>query len=245
MKRDALKHPKMLDLAARLGITHAQAIGHVTMLIDWVIDYATQGDIGKWPNGSIARGAGWDTSQDTSPDEFVTALVASGWLDEHETHRIIVHDWPDHAERFVRSKLASQGKEFLQCYSTPKIDTSKDTSQDVSGDTGEDPPRASIQSNPCLIDKKDLKSIFDGLDEETQSQAEQLAGRISRATKTPLTHPNAHMLLGYAVGSVTGKLPIGVVDGVIDRMAGNSRIKKPWPYFEASVQKAIEGNGHD
>lgn len=242
MKRDALKHPKMLDLAARLDITLAQAIGHVTMLIDWVIDYATQGDIGKWPNGSIARGAGWDTSQDTSPDEFVASLIASGWLDKHETHRIIVHDWPDHAERFVKSKLASQGKGFLECYSGSNVDASKDVSRDTSHDTGGDPPRASIQSNPRLTDREELKEVFEGLDHGTQAHADAIAGRISRATKTSLDHPNGHMLMAYAVGAATGKVPESAVERVISAMASKT-IKNRWGYFDKCMQKEMNGDG--
>jgi hypothetical protein len=139
MKREALNHPKMLDLSARLGISQAQAIGHVTLLINWTADFAIQGDIGKWPNGAIARGAGWDAS----PDTFVDALTASGWLDEHGSHRLILHDWPDHAERWVRSKLASQGVTFLAAYVDASEDTSRDTSSTVSGD----PPRDQTKPN--------------------------------------------------------------------------------------------------
>ena len=114
MKREALNHPKMLDLAARLDISLAQAIGHVTLLVNWTADFAIQGDIGKWPDGAIARGAGWPTE----PTTFVTALVDAGWLDRSETYRLLLHDWPDHAERWVRAKLHSLGLAFCPEYHT-------------------------------------------------------------------------------------------------------------------------------
>lgn len=154
MKREALFHPKMLDLAARLQITQAQAIGHVTLLVNWTADFAIQGDVGKWPNGAISRGCGWDAS----PDTFVDALRDSGWLDEHPEHRLILHDWPDHAERWVKSKLSSLGLRFLDAYerheNDQKHNAGRDTSQDTSEDATCDPPRDHHhhQSEPNLAE---------------------------------------------------------------------------------------------
>jgi hypothetical protein len=143
VKREALFHPKMLDLAARLNISQAQAIGHITMLVNWTADFAIQGDIGKWPNGAIARGAGWDAS----PDTFVDALTEAGWLDPHETHRLLLHDWPDHAERWVKSKLSSLGLTFCMAYGGLKCNVSKDVSRDTSASTSGDPPRDRTKPN--------------------------------------------------------------------------------------------------
>ena len=49
MKRDALAHPKTLDLAARLNCSRAEAIGLLTLLWNWTADYAIAGDVGGWP----------------------------------------------------------------------------------------------------------------------------------------------------------------------------------------------------
>lgn len=114
MKREALRHPKMLDLAARLRIPREHAIGTMDVLLDWVHDMAPRGDIGKWPNGAIAVACGWSGD----PDEFVNALVASRWLDIHPMHRLLVHDYPDHAERFVKAKLARDHQWFCYAYFT-------------------------------------------------------------------------------------------------------------------------------
>ncbi len=59
MKRDALNHPKMLDLSSRLDIPRAHAIGIITLLLDFTAQYAAQGDIGKHRNGAIARACEW------------------------------------------------------------------------------------------------------------------------------------------------------------------------------------------
>lgn len=140
MKREAYKHPKMLDLSARLGICLAQAIGHVQLLVDWISDFAIQGDVGKWPNGAIARGAGWQGN----PDEFIDALIASGWLDADPGYRLVLHDWPDHAERWVRLKMQKLGIAFLDCYSRS---TDGSVVGSIDGSVVRSPPRDLTQTN--------------------------------------------------------------------------------------------------
>jgi hypothetical protein len=114
VKREAFRHPKTLDLAARLGIPHPYAFAHVCYLLNAAADIAPQGNIGKWPNGVIARCGEWLGD----PDTFVEALIASGWLDRHRDAqtRLLIHDWPDHAERFVKSKLARERMWFHYAY---------------------------------------------------------------------------------------------------------------------------------
>ena len=112
MRREGLRHPKTLDLMARLCISRREAIGLLDLLFDWCIDYAVRGDIGKWNNGVIAGAVDWTGDA----DGLVHALVACGWLDEHQSHRLIVHDWPQHAPAFVRLKLKKLGTNFLDCY---------------------------------------------------------------------------------------------------------------------------------
>lgn len=109
MKREAYRHPKMYDLASRLGATRATAVGLVQLLLDYTADVAPQGDIGKWPNGTISRACDWDGD----PDAFVEALVASGWLDRCEAKRLVVHDLADHAEQWWKLKLGKMKLSFV------------------------------------------------------------------------------------------------------------------------------------
>ena len=165
MKREALKHPKMLDLACRLGTSREHAVGLVTCLLDWCIDFATAGDIGKHPDGAIAMACGM-----ADAERFIQALIASRWLDKHPVHRLVIHDWPDHAERFVKSKLVAQREWFLRCYyadgrcwdapqegllaasdretvTRPLLDVARHISMDISPDTSADPPRDQTKPN--------------------------------------------------------------------------------------------------
>lgn len=101
MKREALNHPKMLDFASRLDIPRAHAVGILTLLFDFTAAYAPQGDIGKHRDGAIARACDWMGC----PVEFITALVESGWIDRDGVYRLIVHDWSEHCENWVKAKL--------------------------------------------------------------------------------------------------------------------------------------------
>jgi len=134
VKREALTHPKLYDLACRLEVTRVEAIGYLTLLIDWASDYAAQGDIGKWPDRVIAMACDWHGNAGA----FIGALVGAGWLDEHAEHRLIIHDWPEHAQTWVRAKLAKAKKDFLACYKPGVASGERSTER-----TGEPSPEAS------------------------------------------------------------------------------------------------------
>lgn len=126
MKKETHRHPKTYALADKLSVSRATALGHLTLLWDFVEDHAIQGDVGKWPDGAIARASDW--SGDATA--FVSALVEVGWLDEHPEHRLVVHDWCDHCQSWVRAKLQRAGLGFIE---TP-IDATIEGSQDESID---------------------------------------------------------------------------------------------------------------
>jgi hypothetical protein len=131
MKLDALEHPKTYELMSVLKLKRPHAIGHLELLWAFVGKNAPQGNIGKWSNGAIARACEWDGDA----DEFVNALVAARLLDVDETHRLLVHDWHEHAPGWVRAKVKDKG--FIQptLISTPPS-------------TPEGSPRGSPPSSP-------------------------------------------------------------------------------------------------
>jgi hypothetical protein len=101
MKRAALTHPKMYDLAAGLECSHPEAIGFLNLLFDFTASNAPRGDIGKFADGAIARGCMYPGD----PRKFIECLVAAGWLDSDPTHRLLVHDWPENCEQWVKLKV--------------------------------------------------------------------------------------------------------------------------------------------
>src|SRR5262245_42760201 len=93
MKRGTIEHHKTASLAARLGIPRYAAVGILESLWHATSRYALRGDIGHLTDKEIAHHVAWDKE----PQVLVRALVASGWLDRDKEHRLIVHDWADHA----------------------------------------------------------------------------------------------------------------------------------------------------
>jgi hypothetical protein len=102
MKRGTHQHPKMEDLAARLDRELPLAVGILSILWDFAATFTPRGDIGKYSNEILSRKLGWRGD----PGTLIDALIASGWLDRDEGHRLLIHDWPTHCEDSVHAKLA-------------------------------------------------------------------------------------------------------------------------------------------
>ena len=128
----------MYDLAPRLQCSRPEALGFLILLWDFTAEVSIEGSIGRWSDGSIARACDWN--QD--PEVFINALVASGWLDRDPTHRLLIHDWPDHCERWVHAKLAKIGKKFAQATS---VDATAVASQEPTAEPS--PPRDRTEPN--------------------------------------------------------------------------------------------------
>ena len=109
MKREAMDHPKMLMLQDRLGLPRYAVVGILESLWHFTSKYAPVGDIGKYQDSLIARSIEWDGDG----EQLVRALVESGWIDEHPTFRLVIHDWADHADEATKKKLSREGKSFV------------------------------------------------------------------------------------------------------------------------------------
>ncbi len=109
MLRGTPDHPKTLALMERLNVGKATAVGMLELLWHFTATYAPEGDVGRWPNEVISRASGWEGHA----DGFIPALVACGWLDEDFDHRLVVHDWHEHSDRYVRRRLARHGRTMV------------------------------------------------------------------------------------------------------------------------------------
>lgn len=167
VKIGALDHPKTLDFASRLGVRRAQAIGHLELMWAFTALKAPHGNIGKWPDGAIAMACDWDGDAAA----FVAALADAGFLERDPEYRLLVHDWHEHAPRWVRSKITRAGEMFhVKQSHTP--DLLADNSPDSSGDCSRD---SSIESVRHATPRHGKKSVLDS-DESSRPESGSLNG---------------------------------------------------------------------
>lgn len=101
---------KFKKLQRRLGFTKRRdVIGLLESLWHMAIREAPQGNIGRLDDETIAIGLEWDGD----PEKLIEYLVETRWLDRDETHRLLIHDWHEHAPKFLLGNLSSRGKEVF------------------------------------------------------------------------------------------------------------------------------------
>src|SRR5262245_37189711 len=85
--------------------------------------YTPRGDVGKWSDDEIAMALDWEGD----PAALIYAFIQSGLLENHPEHRLVVHDWADHAENTVRKCIKRKGLSFVSKH----VGTSPDMSRQV------------------------------------------------------------------------------------------------------------------
>jgi hypothetical protein len=179
VKLDALDHPKTLDFAARLGVELPTAIGHLELLWAFTGKKSPRGDIGKWPDGAIARACYWMGR----PELFTQALRESGFIDPDAAHRLTVHDWPDHAPRWVKAKLAKAGQTFIQPLAGGLDPTTDDTTDDTVEPTTEAPSKGREGKTREEQEARERALATPGLDREAFTRWEAYRRSIRKPIK--------------------------------------------------------------
>jgi len=100
----------MHHLMRLLSTTRRDAVGLLELLWEYTCDFAPRGNIGRWPNEDIAQAVEWQAN----PDELIIALTDAGWLDKSDDHRLVVHDWHDHAPEYIKKRLSRAGIAFVR-----------------------------------------------------------------------------------------------------------------------------------
>lgn len=108
MKRGTIANKKTAFLADLLDVELLHAVGVLESLWHWTADQCPTGGLEGASDRVIATGVRWhgDASQ------LVNSLRKAGWLDPHDFHRYVVHDWVDHADGSVHKYLANAGRLF-------------------------------------------------------------------------------------------------------------------------------------
>ena len=100
MKTDGLSHPKTKRLCNHLDVPLYQAVGILECLFGFAATYADDGRVSKYKIEEIAAFLEWDRD----PAELIDALVASGYLENHEGN-LVIHDWFDHCADYVKKRI--------------------------------------------------------------------------------------------------------------------------------------------
>ena len=135
-----IRHHKVEECSAALGIPPVQLVGHLTALWHSVLEQQEDGIITRWGDATIAKYAAWDKD----PHEFVSALKDGGWIDEVfpkgkrqedcDGKMLLIHDWIDYAGRYLttkynsspqRGKLKKLWKAYGKSYGTKTSRTTK------------------------------------------------------------------------------------------------------------------------
>ncbi len=109
MKRMALDHPKIKRLESLLKIPTYSAVGVLELLWHFTVRHAIRGDVGKWSNPEIASAIGWPADD---ADRLINALVESRLIDVNQRHRLVIHDWPDHADDSTKKTIQKHGWKY-------------------------------------------------------------------------------------------------------------------------------------
>jgi hypothetical protein len=108
MKSGTAQLMKFKRLARRLNLPQYAARGVLEALWEFARVNTPAGDVGRFENADIAEEVGWDRDA----DDLILGLVEEHWLDAHETHRLVIHDWSQHCEDTVHRRLARAGQRF-------------------------------------------------------------------------------------------------------------------------------------
>ena len=128
----------MKALARELGISRHEAAGIMNDVWEWAGEYVTDGAVGRHTNGGIADGIEYQGD----PDALIKALIATGWINECEKHRLQLHNWPTGCEQWVKKRIQRGGNLF----------TDEDT---------DEPMRAKPQKSAFTVDFRAAFEIYD------------------------------------------------------------------------------------
>lgn len=108
-------HPKFAELKAALGLSKGATLGYLECVWHFVGRFTPQGNIGKYTDTAIESWVEWEGA----PGALIDALIAARWIDRDSKHRLLIHDWPIHADRAAKQALIRSKLEFC----VPTVDT--------------------------------------------------------------------------------------------------------------------------
>ncbi len=114
----AFTSPKIRRLAAILEVPWPHAVGLCGLLWRFAAKHAQTGEVGRHEDEMIAVALEWPGDASC----LVASFVRCRLLDEvSPPARLLVHDWPEHAPRYVLTSLRRKGGEFSPLYASAAL----------------------------------------------------------------------------------------------------------------------------
>ncbi|MBR1672449.1 MAG: hypothetical protein IJ702_05940, partial [Fretibacterium sp.] len=146
------QHPKTKRLARMLGISIAEAVGHLFLFWWWALDYADDGDLSKYDAFDIADAAQWGGD----PEVFLRAMIdcgpgeSAGFIEERDGCCFVL-DWVFFMGRLLVKREQIKQSEAMLRYI--HADVTRDACR-----TETDTTNASRDSNALLTCDKDVSN---------------------------------------------------------------------------------------
>jgi hypothetical protein len=97
------RHPKTLRLSRALGVSIPAAIGHLHLLWWWALEYAPDGDVGRFDAADLTLACMWEGEEAA----LLPALQQAGFVDADGT----LHNWDEYAGRLLDRRHANAKKQ--------------------------------------------------------------------------------------------------------------------------------------
>jgi hypothetical protein len=143
-------HPKFAQLKVILGQPKGPVAGWLEMMWHFTGRFTPQGNIGKYTDTAIEAWVEWNGE----PGALIAALVKSGWIDHDPVHRLLVHDWAQHADKATKNALMRAKMAFCSPgVRTPYPETASPYRLPVPEPVPEPEPGGSTYSAPATEDE--------------------------------------------------------------------------------------------
>lgn len=187
--RAVIDHPKFFRLKNVLRLNKSCTLGYLEALWHFCGRYTPQGNLGKYSNDEIEAWLEWDGE----PGALISAFINAKWVDINETHRLIVHDWHNHADDATRKALGraklgfvstcpdtvgTQSQESLPPEGLPGAGAGAEPEPEPGAEPGRETP------SPSTVGPKLVRPQASGpTDEETQRFADWCEHRYAKHPK--------------------------------------------------------------
>jgi hypothetical protein len=246
---------KFKRLQRRLNESQRGIVGLLELLWAGTAKNCPQGDIGRFENIDIAVICDWPGD----PDLLIAALVECGWIDEHKEHRLVVHDWHEHAPTWVKGNLASSKKSFASVSDVESDDAktiamddakgvAKDGSKDTAKGVAKPPTTKPSQAKPSQSQPHQAAHGWFGCRvvggecscEAKLEKAVEIANKLVRLSGRKRLKYDRELFWRYSWIAANCD-PMGFLDAC-DRILEHS-VEKPTSYLATVIRKMLEFHG--